>query len=406
MKKSVTYGWTLTACYLGYITQAISINLLPLLYVTFQNQFEISLQQIGLTATVIFVVQLSVDALATRYGRYISYRAGCVAAHIFATVGLVCMSFLPGLLPDPYVGVLISAVLLSVGGGLTEVLISPVVDAMPGERKTGAMSLLHSFYCWGVVAVVLLSTVFFALVGTSSWALLPLLWAMVPAVTAVLFVVVPMPPKPEELAGGQGMTLRQLLSNGTVWLLLALMIFSGAAEMAPGQWASLFAEEGLGVSKTFGDLLGPCAFALLQGTSRILFAGFSRRWDPVRLLGVCGVGCVLGYLLIVLSPWPAVSLLGFCVAGLAVGPMWPGVLSVSSARYPTGGTTLFALLALCGDIGCSTSPGVVGAVSNGLQNGGFSLIASLRGGFGVCVLFPVLLTLGLWFLAGRKKASR
>lgn len=406
MKKSVSYGWTLTACYLGYITQAISINLLPLLYVTFQNQFAVSLQQIGLTATVIFVVQLCVDVVATRYGRYLSYRAGCVAAHIFAAVGLACMSILPGLLPDPYTGVLIAAILLSIGGGLTEVLISPVVDAMPGDQKASAMSLLHSFYCWGVVAVVLLSTAFFTVLGARHWALLPLLWAVVPAVTTVLFLLVPMSQKPEERTEGHGMTLRQLLRSGAVWLLLALMVFSGASEMAPGQWASLFAEEGLGVSKTVGDLLGPCAFALLQGTSRILFARLSRRWDAVWLLGVCGVGCVLGYLLIVLSPWPAVSLLGFCLAGLSVGPMWPGVLSVSSARYPAGGTTLFALLALCGDLGCSTSPGVVGAVSNALQGGGSSLIASLRGGFGVCVLFPVLLTLGLWLLSGQKKDAR
>lgn len=405
MNRIRSYKWTSVACYLGYITQAISINLLPLLYVTFQNQFSITLQQVGLTATVIFVVQLCVDVAMTRLSHYISYRSGCIAAHMFATLGLVLMSVLPTRMADPFVGVLLASVLLSVGGGLTEVLISPVVDAMPNEQKTGAMSLLHSFYCWGVVAVVLFSTLFFAVLSPSQWPWLTLLWALVPAVTAMLFCVVPLPEKPEERSGGKRWTIFQLLKNGTVWLLMVMMICSGAAEMAPSQWASLFAEEGLGVSKMWGDLLGPCAFAVLQGMARLLFGHVTRRRSPTTVLAACGVGCVMGYLLIALSPWPWLSLLGFCVCGLAVGPMWPGVLSVSSARYPTGGTAMFALLALCGDLGCSTSPGLVGLVSNFLCVKGYDLTSSLRGGFGACVLFPMCLAVGLWLLSRKEKSS-
>ncbi len=402
--RKLTFRSTTAACYLGYVTQAISINLLPLLYVTFQNEFSVSLDRIGLLVTVLFATQLIIDLLATRFGHLISYRAGCVAAHVFATLGLVGICFLPGLTADPYVGLLLSSICLSVGGGLTEVLISPVVDAMPGDQKAGAMSLLHSFYCWGFMAVVLLSTLFFVTLGTAQWRLLALLWAVVPAVTAVLFCLVPMPDKPEERAGGQGMSLRQLFSSRTMWLLMLLMICSGAAEMAPAQWASLFAESGLQVSKTTGDLLGPCAFACLQGLSRVAFAGFSSRQDPRRLMAACGALCVVGYLTIVLSPWPLLSLIGFGICGVAVGPMWPGVLSLGSARFPVGGTTMFALLALCGDLGCSAAPAVVGWVSEGLQQTGASLQEALKSGMGLCVLFPVVLFVGLLLLGRRKKS--
>lgn len=402
--KKPDFRLTTAACYLGYVTQAISINLLPLFYVTFQSEFAVSLDKIGLLVTVLFLTQLLIDLLATRYGNRLSYRAGCVAAHVFATLGLVGICFLPGLTADPYVGLLVSSICLSIGGGLTEVLISPVVDAMPNDKKAGAMSLLHSFYCWGFMAVVLLSTLFFMTLGTGRWRLLALLWAVVPAVTAVLFCLVPMPDKPEGEDGQRGMSLRQLFGSRAMWLLMLLMVCSGAAEMAPAQWASLFAESGLQVSKTMGDLLGPCAFACLQGISRVVFAGFSSRQDPRRLMAACGALCVVGYLTIVLSPWPLLSLIGFGICGIAVGPMWPGVLSLGSARFPVGGTTMFALLALCGDLGCALAPAMVGWVSEGVQQAGSSLQEALKSGMGLCVLFPVALFVGLLWLGRRKKS--
>lgn len=400
--KTVSYGKTKIACYLGYITQAISVNLLPLLYVTFQKEFSVTLAQLGLLATVIFVVQIVVDLLAARFGKHLSYRVGCVAAHVLATAGLVTMSFLPSLLPNPYVGVLISALLLSVGGGLIEVLISPVVDAIPCEGKAGEMSLLHSFYCWGVVAVALLSTVFFAVFSTALWRWLVLAWALVPAVTAVLFTVVPMPAKPEEMVREKATS--SFMRSGLFWLFMALMLCSGATELGLAQWASLFAERGLRVSKTVGDLLGPCAFALFQGAARVVYARLSSRYDARRILVLCAIGCVIGYALIVVSPWPLVSLLGFCLSGLFVGPMWPGILSLSSAHYPVGGTAMFALLALCGDMGCSLAPAMVGAVSDGLRYS-IPLADALRGGFGVCALFPVLLAVGLVALRRHKQVD-
>ena len=398
--ETVSYGKTKIACYLGYITQAISINLLPLLYVTFQNEFSVSFSQLGLLATVIFSLQILVDLLAARFGGFLSYRAGCVAAHVLATVGLVLMGCLPSLLPDPYVGILISTVLLSVGGGLTEVLISPVVDAIPGESKVGEMSLLHSFYCWGVAGVALLSTVFFAAFGTVAWRWLMLLWALVPAFTTVLFLSVPLPDKPEETVDKKQPP--SLLHHGLFWLFMALMLFSGASEMGVAQWASLFAERGLRISKAMGDLLGLCAFAVLQGASRVVYARLTQRRDPPRLLAVYALGCAIGYGIVAVSPWPTISLLGFCLCGWFVGPMWPGLLSLSSARFPAGGTAMFALLALCGDVGCATAPALVGSVSDGLQYGGIAVADALRGGFGVCAVFPVLLAFGLVLLCRRK----
>ena len=397
MKGCRSYVPTMIACYLGYVTQSITLNLTPLLYVTFQQEFSLSLGQVGLLILVVFATQIGVDLSATRFGRVISYRTGCVLAALFAVSGLVSFSFLPDILPDPYAGVLIASVLLSVGSGLVEVQVSPVVDAMPVERKTGAMSFLHSFYCWGFVAVVLLSTLFFVTAGIERWRLLMLLWAIVPAVTAGLFFFVRMPEKTEEREGGV-LPVRTLLSGRMFWLLMLLMVCAGAAEMVPAQWASLFAEAGLGVSKTAGDLLGPCTFALLQGLSRVAFGLFSVRWEPRRMLLFCGVLCVAGYLLIMLSPWPFVSLLGFGLCGVAIGPMWPGTLSLGSSRYPTGGTGMFGLLAFCGDFGCAVSPALIGAVSDRLQAEGAPVLSALRAGFGVCALFPAALLVILWLL--------
>ncbi len=399
----MTYRSTKIACYLGYITQAISVNLFPLLYVTFQKQFDVTLSQIGWMATILFVTQLIVDVLAVRFSRYLSFRAGCVAAHIFAGVGLVGMCFLPPLLPTPYVGVVISAVLLAIGGGLIEVLISPIIDAIPSDGKAGEMSLLHSFYCWGVAGIVLLSTAFFTVFEVdTSWRWLVLTWTLVPVATAAMFTCVPLPQKPEEQAGDRAYSLPVLLTNGFFWLFLLLMVCSGATEMGPAQWASLFAEEGLGVSKTTGDLLGPCAFALLQGLSRVLFAGLSRRYSARRLLVVFGALCLVSVGVIVFSAVPAMSLFGFCLCGFSVGPMWPAMLSLCSERFPSGGTSMFAALALAGDIGCCLSPALIGLVSDHQQSAETVLMTALQSGVAVSAVFPLMLFVGLLCLCKKK----
>ncbi len=397
MRITCSYRATLVACFLGYVTQAISINLLPLLFATFQREFAVSLEKLGLLITVSFLVQMTVDLLASRFGDKLGYRAGSIASQAAAVLGLAALSVLPYCLPDPYVGLMIGTVLMAIGGGLIEVLISPIVDAFPGEGKPGIMSLLHSFFSWGFLAVVLLSTVYFAVCGIENWRWLPLLWAIPPFVTGVLFCLVPIPdPKTEE--GGNKTVLRRLFASPQFWLMLLLMLCAGSSEIAASQWASLFAEVGLGVPKAMGDLLGPCGFALLMALSRVYFAGGQRAKNMTRSLTACGLGCVGGYLLIVLSPWPLLSLMGFAVCGFSVGLMWPGVLSLGAKAFPMGGTAMFSLLALCGDIGCAIGPGIVGGISNALQGAGQPTLIALKWGLAVAMVFPLLLFIAVRLL--------
>ena len=397
MRITRSYRATLIACFLGYVTQAIAINFLPLLFATFQREFAVSLEKLGLLVTVSFLVQMTVDLLASRFGDKLGYRAGSIAAHVAAVLGLASLSVLPYYLPDAYTGLMIGTVLMAIGGGLIEVLISPIVDAFPGEGKPGIMSLLHSFFSWGFLAVVVLSTVYFTVCGIENWRWLPLLWAMLPFVTGVLFCFVPLPePKTEE--GGNKTLLRRLFASPQFWLMMLLMLCAGSAEIASSQWASLFAEVGLGVPKAMGDLLGPCGFALLMAISRVYFAGGQRAKNMTRSLTACGVGCVFGYLLIVLSPWPLLSLAGFCVCGFSVGLMWPGVLSLGAKAFPTGGTAMFSLLALCGDIGCSIGPGIVGSISNALQRAGEPTLTALKWGIAAATVFPLMLVVAVCVL--------
>lgn len=402
MRITRSYRATLIACFLGYVTQAIAINFLPLLFATFQREFAVSLEKLGLLVTTSFLVQMTVDLLASRFGDKLGYRAGSIAAQAAAVLGLVALSVLPYCLPDPYVGLMIGTVLMAIGGGLIEVLISPIVDAFPGEGKPGIMSLLHSFFSWGFLAVVLLSTVYFTVCGIENWRWLPLLWAIPPFVTGVLFCFVPIPdPKTEE--GGNKSVLRRLFTGPSFWLMMLMMLCAGSAEIAASQWASLFAEVGLGVPKAMGDLLGPCGFALLMALSRVYFAGGQRAKNMTRSLTACGVGCVGGYLLIVFSPWPILSLAGFGVCGFSVGLMWPGVLSLGAKAFPTGGTAMFSLLALCGDIGCSIGPGMVGAISNALQRVGEPTLVALKWGLAAATVFPLMMVIAVRVLRRKSR---
>ena len=394
-----TYRHTMLASYVGYITQAIINNLAPLLFLTFQREFAVSLERIGLLITVNFSVQILVDFLATKWMDRIGYRVGITAAHAFATAGLLGMGVLPYLLPDPYVGLVAATVLNAIGGGLIEVLISPIVESLPGDAKASAMSLLHSFYCWGQVGVVLLSTLYFALAGTANWRFLPMLWALVPLGNFLVFCRVPLRPLVEE---GKQVPLSNLLKQGMFWLLLALMMCAGASELAMSQWSSLFAESGLGVSKTVGDLLGPCAFAVLMGLSRVFFGVKGEQLDLEKALMLSGGLCVASYLLAVFAPHPLLSLLGCALCGLSVGLMWPGVFSISARVFPNGGTAMFALLALAGDVGCTSGPGLVGFLSPLLSQAGAGFFgpeaSGLKMGLLVSVAFPAALALGIVLL--------
>lgn len=379
------------ACYIGYIMQAIANNFAPLLFLTFQNQYNIPLSQIAMIASINFGIQLLVDLAAAKFVDRIGYRACMLAAHIFNVIGIAGLAVFPGWLPDPFVGLLVSVFFYAVGGGLIEVLISPIAEACPTEKKDAQMSLLHSFYCWGVVAVVALSTLFFVVFGIENWRVLAFVWAIVPFVNFFNFMVVPINKVVEE---GEGMSIRQLFKSKLFWLLALLMVCSGASELSMSQWASAYTESALKVTKTMGDLLGPCLFAVLMGCARIFYAKCSEKVDLTKFMLLSGGLCVICYLLASLSGSALLGLLGCGLCGLSVGIMWPGTFSVASASCPKGGTAMFALLALAGDLGGSMGPLVVGSVSKIIGE-------NLEMGVLAAIVFPILMILGLVVLRKR-----
>lgn len=389
------YQKTLRACYLGYVTQAICANFAPLLFLTFQKSYGISLSEIALIPSVFFLTQLLIDLAATEFVDRIGYRTCVVASHVLSVVGLAMLAFLPDLLPSPMLGILISVVVYAVSSGLIEVLISPIVEACPFENKESRMSLLHSFYCWGAVAVVAGSTAFFAVFGLEHWRVLTLLWALVPFCNIFNFLTCPIDRLVEN---GDGLGVRGLLGLPVFWLLILLMACSGAAESAMAQWASAFAESAIGVSKTVGDLAGPCLFAALMGTSRVLCARISRKVDLRKLMLGCGVLCIGCYLLASLSASPVLGVAGCALCGFSVGIMWPGTISISARVCPTGGTAMFAFLALAGDLG-----GVIGPMSVGLVSG--LADNDLKKGLLAAVVFPTILVLGLTVIKRKRRET-
>lgn len=391
-----SYDCTMRACFTGYIVQAIVNNFVPLLFLTFQRTYHIPLQQITLLVTFNFGIQLLTDLLSVAFVDRMGYQASMVLAHILSALGLICLTVLPERMGHPFAGILISVIVYAVGGGLLEVLVSPVVEASPSTHKEKAMSMLHSFYCWGHVGVVLSSSIFFKLAGIENWKLLAVLWAVIPILNALIFTRVPIAPVLPE--GEEGMTIGTLFQNRTFWLLFVMMICAGASEQSVSQWASLFAEKGLGISKTAGDLAGPMAFAVLMGASRAFYGNYGEKINLDRFMAVSSVLCILSYLCLVFMPVPVLSLAGCALCGLSVGILWPGTFSRASKALPAGGTALFALLALGGDIGCSGGPTLVGMVS-GMCKG------NLKAGILAALIFPVLLLTGAKFETKKDKIS-
>lgn len=397
-KKKENYQKTMYACFIGYIVQAIINNFVPLLFLTFEDAYQIPLSRITMLITINFVVQLLVDLLSAGFIDRIGYRAAIMTAHIFSAAGLLGLAVLPELLPSAYAGLMVSVIIYALGGGLIEVLISPIMESCPTKNKEKAMSLLHSFYCWGHVGVVLFSTFFFQLFGIGNWKILTCIWIIVPVVNTFLFARTPMAPLVAE--GEQGMSISDLGKNKIFWVLMLMMLCAGASEQAVSQWASTFAERGLGVSKTLGDLAGPMFFAVLMGSARAFYGKFGDRIDLDKFMMGSALLCIASYLCISLSPSPVLSLVGCGICGLSVGIMWPGSFSKASASIKNGGTALFALLALAGDLGCSGGPTLVGYVSSRAAE-------DLKKGILAAIVFPMLLIVGIFLLkALTKKRSK
>lgn len=389
------YTKTVHACFMSYIVQAIVNNFVPLLFLTFQSEYGISLSRITMLVTVNFGIQLLVDLLSAGLIDRMGYRASIITAHILSAVGLVSLTILPGLFNHAWAGLLAAVVIYATGGGLLEVLVSPIVEACPTDNKEKAMSMLHSFYCWGHVGVVLLSTIFFGIFGLKNWRMLALFWVMIPIANIIMFTRVPIAPLVEE---EEGLSFRALIGKKIFWAFMVLMVCAGASEQAVSQWASAFAEEGLGVSKTVGDLAGPMLFATMMGISRAVYGKYGEKLNLKKMMIASGILCIGSYFLISLSPIPALGLAGCGLCGLSVGIMWPGTFSMASASIRGGGTAMFAFLALAGDLGCSGGPTLVGFVS-----GYFG--SNLKIGILAAVLFPVILVFRLirLFAAGQKE---
>lgn len=382
MKASkITYKHTIYACFVGYITQAIVNNFAPLLFLTFVSSYDIPLSKITLLVTFNFGFQLFIDAVSPRFIDKIGYRISMIAAHVFAALGLISLTILPGMFDDSFIGLLLAVLIYAIGGGLLEVLVSPVVEACPSDNKEAAMSLLHSFYCWGHVGVVLISTLYFTVFGIENWKYLAYFWALVPALNCISFTKVPIATLIEE--GETGLSLGELFKNKIFWLFMIMMVSAGASEQAVSQWASAFAEAGLGVDKTVGDLAGPMLFAIFMGISRAIYGKYGDRIKLESYMLFSGTLCIISYLLISLSPIPLLSFIGCAICGFSVGIMWPGTFSMAAAGIKNGGTLMFALFALAGDVGCSAGPTIVGMVSSVAGN-------NLKLGTLVAIFFPIL----------------
>lgn len=391
-----TYKNTLISCYVCFFIQSIVNNFSPLLFATYSREFEISLEQITLLVSFNFVIQMIVDILGAGYADKIGYRRGIIIAHIFSALGIAGLGIFTYIMP-PFVGIMVATVFCALGSGFIEVLASPIVEALPTDEKSSAMSLLHSFYCWGHLAIVLLSTLYFTTVGVENWKYLAFLWALIPALNCISFIFVPINSYSE---GRETVSIGELFKLFDFRLFLLLMVCAGAAEQSIAQWASLFAENGLGVSKTLGDLLGPCMFGLMMAISRTFYGAFGAKLDLNRVMSICALGMIGGYVLTFAAPIPVISLIGCAIIGIFVGISWPGTLSLATRKLPQGGTSMFALLALAGDIGCAGGPSLIGLISG--KVGGDS---AMKVGILSAVIFPITAFILLRIVKNRKSES-
>lgn len=389
------YQKTLIACYLGFITQAITANFAPLLFLTFHRTYQISLGRIAFISTAFFFTQLLIDLFCAKYVDKIGYRKSVVASEIFSAAGLIGLAFLPSLLPDPYVGIMISVIIYAMGSGLIEVLVSPIVEACPFDNKDSVMSLLHSFYCWGSVGVILLSTIFFAIFGIENWRILSCIWALIPLFNTFNFISCPIESLTEE---GEGFSIRQLFHIPIFWIALILMVCAGASEISMAQWASAYVESALGISKNIGDIIGPCLFAIMMGISRFFYGKYGEKLDLMKFMIASGILCLICYLLAALAPLPFLNLVGCGLCGFSVGIMWPGTISIASKKIPLGGTAMFAFLAMAGDLGGAVGPGIVGLVTQAAND-------NLKIGVLAGCVFPAVLVLSVLLLRRKREEA-
>jgi fucose permease len=406
-----SYKHTLRACYIGFITQAIVNNLAPILFIIFQNEFHISFEEIGRLILINFATQTFADVMAIKYVDKFGYRKSAIFAHVVCALGLIGLSVFPKVSPSPYTGLVIAVMIYALGGGILEVLVSPIVESVPGDEKEAAMSLLHSFYCWGQMGVVLITTVLLKIIGNDMWTIIPIMWSIIPIYNGIKFIKVPLvPPLPQE----ETMSIKELIKSKYILVAFVLMLCAGASELTMSQWSSLFAEKGLMVPKVIGDIAGPCMFAIFMGAGRTLYGIWGSKINLKKSLFRSGILCIVCYGVTVFSPWPVLSLVACAVTGISVSLMWPGTFSLSAKMYPNGGTAMFGMLAIFGDLGASFGPWLAGIVSD-LGQKSTKLVAfgqlhninveqiGLKTGLLAAIVFPIMLVAGILLIKEENK---
>ena len=398
--KNRTFTGTKFACYTGYIVQGIINNIAPLLFVIFSDKFNITLEKLSLLITINFATQLVVDTLSIKFVDKIGYKPLAIISQGIAFLGLASLGILPNILQNSYLGIVISIMLSAIGSGITEVIISPIVESIPGEKKTAEMSLLHSFYCWGQVTVVLLTTIMIKVFGNDLWFAAPVIWSIIPLVNTINFIGVPIKPN---LTNEEKTPFFKMLFSKQFILLIIIIICSGASEIGMSQWSSYFAEAGLKVSKMTGDLLGPCLFAVLMGTGRMVFGFIGEKINIKTALCASALLCAACYLGTCFINNSVISLLTCAITGITVSIMWPATLSLAARLFPKGGGSMYSVLALSGDTGCTLGPWFISFMTIKMSADATSGDA-LKIGLGFGALFPILMVLAISMLNISKKS--
>lgn len=410
--KQLTYKHTTLACYIGYITQAIGINFMPILFTIFKEEFSLSYSELGSLVVINFVTQILTDIFSTKYVDRLGFRRTSIPCQLLCFLGLMLLCILPSVMANSFLALAIATIVYAVGGGMVEVIISPIIDSMPSDDSTGAMSLLHSFYCWGQLGIVLLTTLAIKLCGNDVWRPLALILSLIPLINMLLFIKVPLPETENETRT----PIKALISNKAFLAAMILMVGAGAAEQVIAQWSSLFAQTGLGVDKTLGDILGPSLFAVFMIIGRTYFGVMGERLDLRRSLLYSSVLCIFCYIVTALSASPLLALAGCALTGLSVSLMWPGMLSLASSKFPHGGAAMFGVLAIFGDLGCSIGPMLTGFISDFAQKlpvlseiSQTSFLTaeqiSLKAGIFSGIIFPVIMIPGLIILKEKKGSN-
>lgn len=356
-----SYQLTTISCFVGIFCQAVSSNITAILFIPLMTLYGLSYVHLGLLVGINFTTQVLVDIIASRLVDRYGFRVFVLPSDILAVIGLVLFGLTPVLFDNILTGLVFSTIIFSASCGLQEVMLSPIVNAIPHNDKGPAMALMHSFYAWGQVATIIITTLFLFFFGIENWQVIVFLWALVPLVNFFMFLAAPFPGVIHE---NQRMTMRDLILK-PFYLVALLAIMGGAAtELVMNQWSSTFSEKVLELPKVTGDILGMCGFAVFLGLGRVLYGRYGSKINMNNVLVGSAAAAVVCYIAVAISPLPAISLAACAVCGLAASLLWPGTLVITAEKYPLAGAWIFAILAAAGDIGAASGPFAAGVITD------------------------------------------